>query len=313
MVDQIAAWLEQNLGVGGEVQEKLITTVVVLLVLWIISIIVRKLFVERIKDRRSRFLWQKTLGYAIFTIGIIAIGRIWFVGVQSLATFLGLLSAGLAIALKDPIANFFGWVFIIWRRPFEVGDRIQIGTHAGDLIDLRVFQFSLMEIGNWVHADQSTGRVLHIPNGLVFTSTVANYTKGSNFIWNEIPVLITFESNWEKAKNLLQEIGEAQVNAEGHNFEASFKDAARRFLVHYNKLTPIVYTVVVSSGVQLTIRYLCDPRQRRGSTQAIWETILRTFNQHPDIELAYPTQRFYSLSGAGTSQIDPYLEGKAEL
>jgi len=188
MVDQIAAWLEQNLGMGGETQEKLITTLAVLLVLWIISLLVRRLFIDRIEDQRSRFLWQKTLGYAIFTIGILAIGRIWFVGFQSLATFLGLLSAGLAIALKDPIANFFGWVFIIWRRPFEVGDRIQVGTHAGDVIDLRVFQFSLMEIGNWVQADQSTGRVLHIPNGLVFTSTVANFTKGSNFIWNEIRI-----------------------------------------------------------------------------------------------------------------------------
>ncbi len=313
MVDQIAAWLEQNLGMGGEAQEKLITTLAVLLVLWIISLLVRRLFIDRIEDRRSRFLWQKTLGYAIFTIGILAIGRIWFVGFQSLATFLGLLSAGLAIALKDPIANFFGWVFIIWRRPFEVGDRIQVGTHAGDVIDLRVFQFSLMEIGNWVQADQSTGRVLHIPNGLVFTSTVANFTKGSNFIWNEIPVLITFESNWEKGKNLLQEIVEAQVSAEGHDFETSFKDAARRFLVHYNKLTPIVYTGVVSSGVLLTIRYLCDPRQRRGSTQAIWENILRTFTQHPDIELAYPTQRFYTPSGAEMPRTDQYQESKAQL
>lgn len=313
MVDQIAAWLEQNLGMGGETQEKLITTLAVLLVLWIISLLVRRLFIDRIEDRRSRFLWQKTLGYAIFTIGILAIGRIWFVGFQSLATFLGLLSAGLAIALKDPIANFFGWVFIIWRRPFEVGDRIQVGTHAGDVIDLRVFQFSLMEIGNWVQADQSTGRVLHIPNGLVFTSTVANFTKGSNFIWNEIPVLITFESNWEKGKNLLQEIVEAQVSVEGHDFETSFKDATRRFLVHYNKLTPIVYTGVVSSGVLLTIRYLCDPRQRRGSTQAIWENILRTFNQHPDIELAYPTQRFYTPSGAEMPRTDQYQESKAQL
>lgn len=294
MIDQITAWLEQNLGLGGDVQDKLVLTVAVLLGMWLIRILARKLFVDRIKDRRSRFLWQKAIGYAVFTIGILAIGRIWFVGFQSLATFLGLLSAGLAIALKDPIANIFGWVFIIWRRPFEVGDRIQVGTQAGDVIDLRVFQFSLMEIGNWVDADQSTGRVLHIPNGVVFTNTVANYTRGSNYIWNEIPVLITFESNWERGKKLLQEIVEAQVQAEGHNFEASFKDATRRFLVHYNKLTPIVYTSVVASGVLLTIRYLCEPRERRGSSQAIWENILRTFDRYPNLELAYPTQRFYT-------------------
>ena len=66
-----------------------------------------------------------------------------------------------------------------------------------------------MEIGNWVDADQSTGRILHIPNGMIFTSGVANYTHGPDYIWNEIPVLITFESDWEKAKGLLQEIADA--------------------------------------------------------------------------------------------------------
>lgn len=296
MIDDLIAWLEQNLGVGEETQYKLAATLVVLIVFWIINIAARKLLVSRIDDLRLRYFWQKTIGYVLFITSFLVIGRIWFVGFQSLATFLGLLSAGLAIALKDPIANFFGWIFIVWRRPFAIGDRIQVGEQAGDVIDLRVFQFTLMEIGNWVYADQSTGRIVHIPNGLIFTQPVANFTKGSQFIWNEIPVLITFESNWEKGKKLLQEIVEAQVKEEGHDFETSFKDATRRFLIQYNKLTPIVYTSVEESGVMLTIRYLCDPRQRRGSTQAIWERILHAFSRHPDLDFAYPTQRFYTIS-----------------
>lgn len=88
------------------------------------------------------------------------IGRVWFEGIHSIATFLGLLSAGVAIALKDLLANLAGWGFIMWRRPFEVGDRVQIGNDTGDAIDLRIFQFTLMEIGNWVEADQITGRTI---------------------------------------------------------------------------------------------------------------------------------------------------------
>ena len=67
----------------------------------------------------------------------------------------------------------------------------------------RIFMFTLMEIGNWVDADQSTGRVIHIPNGKVFKEVLANYSKGFQYIWNEIPVLVTFESNWKKAKEIL--------------------------------------------------------------------------------------------------------------
>ena len=73
-------------------------------------------------------------------------------------------------------------------------------TTKGDVIDIRVFQFSILEVGNWVDADQSTGRIINIPNGKVFTETMVNYTTGFEYIWNEMPVLVTFESEWEKAK-----------------------------------------------------------------------------------------------------------------
>ena len=101
------------------------------------------------------------------------------------------------------MTNLAGWVFIAIRKPFAVGDRIEIGDHTGDVIDMRLFQFTLVETGNWVDADQSTGRIIHIPNGWVFRQSTANYTAGFNFIWNEIPVTVTFESNWEKARDIL--------------------------------------------------------------------------------------------------------------
>ncbi len=249
----------------------------------------------RINDRERRYQWQKALGYTFTTLGVLIVSLVWIEGVQYAATYLGLVSAGIAIALKDPITNIIAWGFILWRKPFEVGDRIEIGPYAGDVVDQRIFQFSMMEIGNWVDSDQSTGRVLHIPNGMIFTSGVANYTHGPDYIWNEIPVLITFESDWEKAKSLLQEI--ADTHDVSHNEDAAreFEAATRKFLLKYNKLTPIVYTNVLDSGVLLTIRYLCKPRQRRGTTQTFWEEILRAFAKHSDIDLAYPTTRFYTL------------------
>jgi small-conductance mechanosensitive channel len=209
---------------------------------------------------------------------------------------LGLVSAGLAIALQGPITNLAGWVFILWRRPFEVGDRVQIGEHIGDVIDVRIFQFTLLELGNWVVADQSTGRILHIPNGKVFSEALANYTKGFEYIWHEIPVVVTFESNWEKAKTILQEIADRHAAHLSEDAAERVRQAARRFMIMYAKLTPIVYTRVEASGVLLTVRYLSEPRRRRSSEHAIWEDILRAFAEHSDIEFAYPTQRFFHRS-----------------
>jgi small-conductance mechanosensitive channel len=208
-----------------------------------------------------------------------------------MATYLGLVSAGLAIALQDLIVNLAGWGFIIWRRPFSVGDRIQLTDHSGDVIDVRLFSFSLLEIAGRIDAEQSTGRVIHIPNGKVFREPIANYSQGLAYIWNEIPVKITFESNWEKAKGLLENLVNQNAPPVEENDKANKTKSGRRFVITYDNVTPTVYTQVASSGVLLTLRYLVPPRQRRNSEQKMWEAILRTFGQHADIDFAYDTYR----------------------
>jgi small-conductance mechanosensitive channel len=248
---------------------------------------------RRIHDTKALYQWRKTITYVTAILAFLVVGSIWFQGFASLSTFLGLLSAGLAVALQDPIVNLAGWLFIIVRRPFVVGDRIQIGEHLGDVIDVRIFQFSLMEVGNWVDADQSTGRVIHIPNGKVFRETQANYSTGFQYIWNEIPVLVTFESNWKKAKEILAEIAQRHAAHLSKAAETKLREAAKKFMILYTHLTPVVYTKVADSGVLMTIRYLCEPRKRRGTEQEIWEDILVEFAQHDDIDFAYPTQRYY--------------------
>ena len=293
-MDIIRTWLHATLGIDTIVQQKLFTSLLIVIVLWVSHQLLAKNIVERIRTVERRYQWQKALGYSFTSIGLLAVSLVWIEGVQSAATYLGLVSAGIAIALKDPITNIVGWAFILWRKPFEVGDRIEIGPYAGDVVDQRIFLFSMMEIGNWVNADQSTGRILHIPNGMIFTHGVANFTHGPEFIWNEIPVLVTFESDWKMAKKLLQEIADNNdISTEG-NATQEFEKAARRYLLKYDKLTPIVYTSVEDSGVLLTIRYLCKPQQRRGSAQALWEAILDAFAEHSEIDLAYPTTRFYT-------------------
>lgn len=175
-----------------------------------------------------------------------------------------------------------------------MGDRVQLGNHRGDVIDQRIFMSSLLVIGNWVDADLSTGRVIHVPNGKIFTEVLANYGHGLHHIWNEIPVLITFESNWKTAKHLLLNIIQDHGTAISEAAQKSLRDAAKKYMIFYKNLTPTVYTSVKDCGVMLTIRYLCDPRKRRGTEQELWESVLDAFAQHEDIDFAYLTQRFYS-------------------
>ncbi|MGH9948848.1 MAG: mechanosensitive ion channel family protein, partial [Pyrinomonadaceae bacterium] len=205
-MEYISDWIVKNFGLSFELQERLLSSFFVIFIL----IVVRKIvlvFVQRgTKDVAVRYRWRKGTTYFAFGLSVLIIGSIWLRGFQSLTTYIAVVSAGLAIALQVPLVNLAGWVFIIWRKPFSVGDRIEIGSVKGDVVDLRIFMFTVLEIGNWVDAEQSTGRVIHVPNGKVFSEPIANYTESFRFIWNEIAVLVTFESNWEAAKELLSEI-----------------------------------------------------------------------------------------------------------
>lgn len=274
--------------------QKLLESLGLILALWLVQRALVWLLFQRLESPRQRYRWRKVINYTAVGVGVLLMARVWLVGLTSLATFLGLVSAGLAIALSDLVTGIAGWVFILTRRPFELGDRIEMGEYRGDVIDLRPFAFSLVEIGNWVDADQSTGRIVHIPNGRILKEPLANYTQGFDYIWHELPVLVTFESDWEKAKAILVETVNKNAESLSDSAARRVRMAARRYYIVFSKLTPIVYTSVEDSGVLLTMRFLCQPRRRRGTSEAIWEDVLREFAKHDDIDLAYPTQRIYN-------------------
>lgn len=276
-------------------QARIINTLIVIGLLVLFRFIALRLIHRRFaKNTRALYNSRKSIEYGSIIVGVIIIGRIWLFGVQSLLTYLGLVSAGIAIALQDPIVDLAGWLFIVSRRPFVMGDRIQIGELLGDVVDIRIFQFSMLEIGGGrINAEQSTGRIIHVPNGEVFKKAVINTHQGLPYIWNEIDVMITFESDWRRAKSLLMEIVEQLAPDVSQAAQQYLRQVDKRFVINYGNVKPTVYTRVGESGVIFSLRYMVDPRRRRGSEQTIWEAILASFDKHNDIDFAYPTRREY--------------------
>ena len=278
----------------SSIQVKFISSFLAIFVFIIIRRVIVGIIYKKVDDSLLRYRWQKTATYLVYALGLITIGRVWFKGIESIATYLGLLSAGIAIALKDPITNITAWMYILWKSPFTVGDRVEIGADAGDVIDVNLFKFTIMEIGNWIDGESNTGRIIHIPNGRVFTDTLANYGRGFKYIWNELPVLITFESDWKKAKSILEELSNIHTTHINKAAAKKFQEVSRLFMMHKPDFKPKVYTKIEDSGISLTVRYLCNPRKRRASSQEIWEGILDKFMKTDNIEFAYPTIRYYN-------------------
>lgn len=274
--------------------EHLLLSVLVVVIMIILRKIMISVITKNTNDPKTVYYSKRIIGYSSTFLLILILCGIWIKGFGSIGTYLGIASAGIAIALHETIANIAGWFFILWRKPFVIGDRIQIGETKGDVIDLRLFQFSLVEVGNWVEAEQSTGRIIHVPNSHVLKERTANYHGGFNYIWNEIHILVTFESNWKKTRTILEKIANEKIESSAKQAEMQLRQAAERYMIHFSKLTPAVYMSARDSGVLFSIRYMINPRQKRGSEQSLWEVILEEFQKHPDIELAYPTTRFYS-------------------
>mgnify|MGYP006292329789 FL=1 len=287
--------LKEMINPESETLYKVLMTLAIVLLGAGIQLIVG-LIARRISDVKRRYLFRRALNYLSSAALLCLILLLWFHAIlPSIGTFLGLTSAGLAVAMHDTIASVAGWCFITFCRPFQVGDRIEIDGIVGDVIDVRILQFSVIEVGGprVSNAEQSTGRVIHIPNSKTLRFPLVNYRFGFSHIWDEIAILVTFESDWEEARKLLLEIIGRHAEKFTTRAKNELRRAAERLMIYDAILTPTVYTAIQESGVQLSIRFVVNPTQKRTVRQAVSEEILRAFAERDDIDLAYPTTRFY--------------------
>lgn len=289
----ISKWITETLYINPDYQVNILKSLIIILALLIIRFIVIRVADRKIEDQQVFYRFQKTAKYTFWFFLLILVGRVWFVGIQSLATFFGLVSAGIAIALKDPLVNLAGWAFIFSQKPFEVGERIEVAGVKGDVIDINVFQFDLLEVRREGKRETNTGRIVHVPNGKIFTDSLGNYDKTFPFIWDVISTEVTFESNWKKVKEIFEEIGEKYSKKYSEEEKIRFKRATRNLYITLD-FDPVIFTVVQDCGVEIILRYTVEPRERGFVRSKIWEEILDRFAESPDIDFAYPTQRFYN-------------------
>lgn len=266
----------------------------IILIAAILRALVLRILSKSIERPRILFFIRRIISYTLFFLVVMIMLGIWFEGLSGLPTYLGLLSAGLAIAFKDPLANLIAWVYLLSTRLFAVGERIQIGSDIGDVIDIQAFRIVLLEIGNWVEADQTTGRIIYVPNAKVFTETVANYHLGFPYIWNEVSLTITFTSNWQKAKSLFLELLNQQNATHMEAAAHSLQEASKQFYIDQHTYHPDVFIRFREYGIVITLRYLCDPRQRRSTENELTQEVLKILGRENDIQIAYPTQNIYA-------------------
>ena len=272
----------------ANVDSRLLGTIFIVLFLYGLRWLLHRLAINKIRDLRSRYIWRQTANLAFFVLTLVLVVRLWAEWFHSVLTLLSVIAAAITIVSKELLLNFFSYGIIVWRGLFNVGDRIQIDNHRGDVMEIGPIYFSLSEIGDWVHGDEPTGRSLKIPNSMVLTRPVANYSRGLGLIWNEVSVKIDAASNWRKARDMAEKIvvTHSYALSPGELKELHNQNEEIMFV----RQTPAVYLRIEGRKVELILRYICKFHKRRSSEMAIWEALLEAYTDEDDIRFSAAKQ-----------------------
>lgn len=253
------------------------------------KLVLEGLIGRRIKDSRTRYSFRKTAQILFIVISFIVVLRIWVPDPQALLVAYGLVAAGVAIALQDVFKNFAGVLAILLSGIYRVGDRIEINSRLGDVIDIGLFYTTLIELREWVDGDQTTGRITSLPNGQVLSYPVHNYTKDHNFLWDEIALPVTHDSNWKKAMEVVQSVVEEQTSESTRRAEHEISNLEEKYFLSKRNIEPAVFVTPTDNWIMLRIRYVVDVRERRLVRNELSKLMLERIQQAPDITIASET------------------------
>jgi small-conductance mechanosensitive channel len=288
--EQVSRWRE--IYIPGFVQQ-LLLFLLLAVGLYLVARIVRQLITQQVPDVNRRHILRKWVGYA-YGLLLLLVGIALFAdALMGVGTFVAVVLAGVAIALQDVLKSLVGWLYISGRTGVQVGSRIEVEGVVGDVIDIGFFKTTVLEIGNLVFGRQSTGRLVTIPNSRMIASNVFMSTAYNPFVWQEIKLAITFESDWQRAEQILREIANEIHEEVAPELVQGFQKLEKRYAFKYGTLTPIVYVSIGERGVELDLRFLIPVRRRRGSVDRVTRRILTAFAAEPNVRIAYPTYRMY--------------------
>ncbi|OGQ14871.1 MAG: hypothetical protein A3B70_08415 [Deltaproteobacteria bacterium RIFCSPHIGHO2_02_FULL_40_11] len=259
-----------------------VITLGIIVLFIILSALGKSLVNRRIKSMYKKYYARKIISYTVAVTAFIAVINLVMLNMTSLlGTFAVLLPT--VLIFIDIFQSFVGWFVIIGPRGYKPGDRIEVDDILGDVIDIGILRTALLEVKK---EGQSTGKIVFIPNSHVLKKPFFNYSAASQYIWNEISFLLTHESNWQNARKLLLEYVNADSVELLKRADVTVDKLTNRFMFIKGIMTPTVYTKIMPSGIELTLRYLTTVRDRRNSEDQYFTFAFEKFKSEKDIKFA---------------------------
>ena len=242
--------------------------------------------IKHIANSKSKYIYTKKYKLILNILKVLFIFILWEKYISNFLTLISLISAGVTIALRDLIFNFFSGIYIKIKKPFEIEDRIEINNYKGDVININALNFEVLEVTNDNFIGQSTGVITHIPNSTIFQYPLRNYNRAFKYIWNELTIKISLDSDVPKAKSIIYKIVNSNdiIKNIPNKMKKQIKNITSEYRIYYNHYEPIIYTQVIDEHIELTVRYLIHPKKARYVNSNIWNKILEAY-KNKEIDL----------------------------
>ncbi|MFB6082552.1 MAG: mechanosensitive ion channel family protein [Halanaeroarchaeum sp.] len=240
---------------------------------------------DRIPSKRRR---HDLRSVARLFFGVVGTGASFGVLTQQwvgLLVSLGVVGFGVTFALQQPLFSLIGWVYIMVERPYQVGDRVAIEGSKGDVTNVGFLVTTLWEIdGDLVRSNQPSGRSITLPNSVVLSSHVTNFTREEfPFVWNELPVQVAYETDLAFAIETMAGVADDYLGDEMAERVEAYRERLSETPVELEvQERPTVNVVQEESWVELRVRYLVDPRRGQRARNELYRRILAAFTEAPD-------------------------------
>jgi len=270
-----------------ELAGRLINAALLISALLFVLYIVKAYLIESLSDNVARYNLQRVAnliaGFAIFFIAISAVFANWYATILSI----GAISVILGFALQAPITSFIGWIYILTKVPYQVGDRIQIHNSTGDVISVNYLDTTLWEVGGrHLSTDHPSGRIIKFPNSNVLTLPVYNYSWSLfPYMWNDIKFQVAYQSDLDFVAKVLRETAEEEVGEEMRDRIRMYRELLAETPVDQLEVqeTPVVvFRTDQTTWVNAIVRYLVEPRQAGRVKTRLIPKMLERLNAEPD-------------------------------
>jgi len=265
---------------------KLFLSLLVVVVTLIVYRVIRKTIKRRIEDATRLQSMRVVIRNVLAVVDFVIIALIWLPTGNNLATALGILGAGLAIASQEMIGSLAAGINIWVGNLYRVGDRVRIGDVVGDVMDISLLRTTVMEVGEWVKADQYTGRVVTVANRVVWINPVYNFTQHWGYLWDEITLPITYESDWQCAAEIMLAHGQKYTEELQADAEAKLSRMIDRYPLKDTKVEPTLYLAMTDNWIEMTLRFVVDAQERRRVKDQLHRDLLQHIQTEENITVA---------------------------